>query len=77
MIELTIITTDQTFLKDLNFAEIEGVSAEYRPTMAFDTAETILTIVVTAVASTGLKLLADWALSRLKNTPPPNATDHQ
>lgn len=71
MTEIKIYTTDQTFLDDLNAARIEGVEASYRPTMAFDTAETIFTIVVSAAASTGLKLFADWLLSRLKNSPPP------
>jgi hypothetical protein len=72
MTKIKIYTTDQTFLDDLNAARIEGVEADYRPEMAFDTgAETILTIVVSAVASTGLKLFADWFLSRLKNSPPP------
>ena len=72
MTEIKIYTTDQTLLRDLNAAGIEGVKADYRPEMAFDTgAETILTIVVSAAASTGLKLFADWLLSRLNNSPPP------
>jgi hypothetical protein len=39
--------------------------------MAFDSADHILTIVVTAAASTGLRLVAEWILSRLRGAPPP------
>ena len=71
MIEMTVITTDQTFLENLNSAGIGGVRADYRPTMAFNSDEHILTIVLTVVGSTALKLLADWILARLKNAPAP------
>ena len=71
MVEITVTTTDQAFLEDLNSARISGVMAVYRPTMAFDTAEHILTIVVTVAASTGFTLLADWVRSRLQSKPPP------
>jgi hypothetical protein len=71
MTEIKIYTTDQTFLDDLNAAGIEGVKANCRPEMAFDTAESIWTIVVTVGATAGLKFLGDWMLSRLKRSPPP------
>jgi hypothetical protein len=71
MIEIRIHTTDQTFLNDLNAAGIEGIRADSRPKMAFDTAESIWTIVITVGATAGLKFLGDWMLSRLKQSPPP------
>jgi len=71
MLELSVITTDQTFVKDLNSAGIEGVRAEHRPTMAYDSAEHILEIVVGAAAPVALKFVADWLLARLKKAPPP------
>jgi hypothetical protein len=71
MLKISVITTDQTFVKDLNSAAIEGVRADHRPTMAYDSAEHVLEIVITAATSVGLKLVADWLLARLKNAPPP------
>ena len=57
MTEIRLYTTDQTFLDDLNAAGIEGVEADYRPEMAFDTGgtESILTVVITVGATAGLK----------------------
>lgn len=69
MLEISVITTDQTFVKDLNSAGIEGVQAESRPTMAFDSTEHIQEIVVMALTSTGLKLAAEWLVGRLKKDP--------
>jgi hypothetical protein len=71
MIEIKLYTTDQKFLDDLNAAGIEGVEADYRPEMAFDSHESILTVVITVGATAGLKFLGDWILSRLKTSPPP------
>ena len=39
MAELRILTTDQTFVDDLNAAGIGGVTAKYDPTIAYDSAE--------------------------------------
>ena len=75
MLELRILTMHQTFVKNLNAAGIKGVRAEYRPTMAYDTAEEhILEIVVTSVTSLGLKLAADWIVGYLKSKPPKDTT---
>ena len=69
MFELRVITMHQTFVEALNAAGIEGVRAEYRPTMAYDTAhEHILEIVVTSATSAGLKLAADWIVGYLASS---------
>ncbi len=73
MLEINIMTTDQTFVEGLNSAEIEGVRAEYRPTMAYDSAEHICEIVVTAIGSTALKLAAEWIIARWKKEKPKEA----
>jgi hypothetical protein len=42
MFEIPVRTTDRTFVEDLNSAGIEGVRADYRPTMAYDSAAHVL-----------------------------------
>jgi len=70
MLELKVITTDQAFVDDLNSAGIKGVRADYRPTMAYDSAEHILEIVVTASTAAVLKLVGDWIIARFKTKSP-------
>ncbi len=65
-LKIKIMTTDGTFVEGLNGAGIKGVRAEYRPTMAYDSAEHICEIVVTAIGSTALKLAADWIIAHWK-----------
>jgi hypothetical protein len=78
MLEISVITTDQTFVKDLNSSGIEGVRADHRPTMAYDSAEHVLEIVVTAAGPVALKFLADWLLARLRKAPTTQLTiNHQ
>jgi len=64
MLAINVTTTDQAFVEDLNSASIEGVTAEYRPTMAFDSTEHILQIVVTLVAPIAFKSFVDWIFFR-------------
>ena len=69
---LNVTTTDQAFVEDLNCASIEGVTAEYRPTIAFDSTEHILQIVVTLVAPTvpiAVKSFAEWVVGYVKKDP--------
>jgi hypothetical protein len=56
------ITTDQKFVELLNSAGIKGVIAKYHPTMAYDSAEHVSEILVTAMGSVALKLLAEWII---------------
>ena len=73
--EISVVTMHQTFVEDLNSSGLEGIRAEYRPTMAYDTVEEhILEIVVTSVTSVGLKLVADWIVEYLKSKPPKETT---
>ncbi len=70
MLEIRVFTTDETFVEDLNAAGIEGVRADYRPTMAYDSAEHVFEIVIGAVSAAALKFAADWIMLRLKKQPP-------
>jgi hypothetical protein len=69
MLEISVTTTDQSFVQDFNSAGIEGVRADYRPTMAFDSFEHVLQIVVESVTAAGLKLAIDWIIERRKKAP--------
>jgi hypothetical protein len=70
MLELRVFTTDETFVEDLNAAGIEGVRADYRPTMAYDSAEHVYEIVIGAASGAALKFAADWIMLRLKKQIP-------
>lgn len=74
MLEVRIITTDENLVDGLNSAGIDGVRAEYQPTMAYDTAEHICEIVVAAVAPAALKLVATWLAARWKKDKPKQAS---
>lgn len=74
MLKLRVITTDEKFVEDLNSAGIEGVRASYRPTMAYDSAEHIFEIVVTAGTGAILKLVGEWTINRFKRNPPKEIT---
>ena len=67
-LELGIFTTDQGLVADLNSAQIAGVRAEYRPKMTFDSAEHLLTIVITAATTEGIRLVAKWIADRYRKT---------
>ncbi|HTT85642.1 MAG TPA: hypothetical protein VMF67_19365 [Rhizomicrobium sp.] len=69
MFEITVMTTDHAFVGDLNSAGIEGVRAQYRPTMAYDDARGVVEIVVTAAAVEGLKLAGHWIADRFRKAP--------
>ena len=74
MLEIDVTTTDGAFVSGLNAAKLEGVRAEYRPTMAFDTAEHICQIIV-SMAPSAATLFTAWLTHRLKKTPaPPTVT---
>lgn len=68
--EVKVTTTDETLVRDLNSAGLEGVRAEYRPTMAFDSAERVLEVVLQVASPTAGMLLAKWLQIRLQK---PNA----
>jgi hypothetical protein len=70
MLELHVFTTDQEFVADLNAADIDGVRAEYRPTMAYDSMEHVCEIVLTAAIAEGLRLAAAMIADRLKKKTP-------
>jgi hypothetical protein len=56
MLELHVMTMHHNFAEALNAARIEGVRAEYRPTIAYDTAEEhIREIVIVAVSVEGVR----------------------
>jgi len=71
MLELKVKTWDRAFADDLNSAEIEGVRAAHRPTMAYDSPEHVFEIVITAATPVALKFVADWIAARLKAKPTP------
>ena len=68
--EISVLTTDQTFVEGLNAAGIQGVRAEYRPTMAYDSTEHICEIVIVAIGTVGLHLVADWIVARWNKEKP-------
>lgn len=68
LVEISATTTDQTFVADLNAAKIEGVRASYRPTMAFDSADHIVQLVISMVPSAAT-LFAAWLNQRSKKNP--------
>lgn len=70
MLEIQILTTDNRLVDDLNSAIIDGVHAEYRPTLAFDSTEHILQIVIVAAAPAALSMAARWLADRFKNQLP-------
>jgi len=72
MLKIHVTTADGAFVGDLNAAKIEGVRAEYRPTMAVDSMEHIAQIVVVVASQVGGRLFSEWLASRLKKplTPP-------
>jgi len=70
MLELHVFTTDQEFVADLNAAGIDGVRAEYRPTMAYDSMEHLCEIVLMAATAEALRLAAAVIVDRLKKKPP-------
>ena len=70
MLEIQILTTDNSLVDDLNSVALDGVRAEYRPTLAFDSTEYILQIVIGAAAPAALSLAAHWLADRFKNQPP-------
>jgi hypothetical protein len=70
MLELHVFTTDQDLVDDLNAAGIEGVRADYRPTMAYDTMEHLCEIVLSAMTVEGLKLAGIMIADRLRRKPP-------
>jgi predicted RNase H-like HicB family nuclease len=72
--EIKVLTTDEGFVAGLNSAGIEGIHAQYRPTMAYDSAEHICEIVITAIGSLGLRLAGDWIIARWKNDKPTEAS---
>ena len=74
MAELRILTTDQTFVDDLNAAGIGGVTAKYDPTMAYDLAEHLLEIVIGGIAAELIRLLRERIVERFKKTPPKQFT---
>jgi hypothetical protein len=75
MLELNVFTTDLSFVEDLNFAKIEGISATYRPpSMAYDSAEQVFDIVVSASSSIGLGLVTNWIYGRFRTKPPKELT---
>jgi len=65
--QIKVITTDPDFVADLKIANIEGIEAFYRPTMAFDTAEHIFQIVVQGSATVALNLFSAWLYDRIKS----------
>ena len=69
MIELHITTTDEAFVSDLNAANILGVSAGYRSTMALVAAQHIFQVVVVVASTLSSQLLSVWLADRLKKTP--------
>lgn len=72
--EIKVTTTDETLVRDLNTAGLEGVRAEYRPTMAFDSAERVLEAVLQVACPTGGMLLAKWLQIRLRKPNARNST---
>lgn len=70
MSELRILTTDAAFVDDLNGAGIEGMTAKYDPTMAYDSAEHLAEIVIGGIAAESIRLLREWIVERFKKTPP-------
>ncbi len=74
MLEIRLLTTDQTFVEALNSAGIDGVRADYDPTMAYDTAEHICEIVIRALGPTALTLAAQWVAARWRKEKPKQAS---
>ncbi len=74
MSELRVLTTDEGFVEDLNAAGIDGVRAEYRPTMAYDSAEHILEIVITGLTLKAFELFGQWIVQRFRKAPPSQFT---
>ncbi len=74
MAELRVLTTDENFVGELNAAGIEGVRADYRPTMAYDSAEHIFEILITGLTLEAFKLFGKWVVQRFKKTPPKQFT---
>jgi hypothetical protein len=70
MLNIRILTTDQTLVPELNSSGIAGASAKYDPTMAYDSAERVCEIVISAIATGGLKLAGEWLVARWKKKPP-------
>ena len=70
MLEIRVLTTDETFVEDLNAAGIEGVRADFRPTMAYDSADRVVEIVIGAVSGAALKFVSDWIILRLRKQLP-------
>ena len=60
------------YVKDLKLAQIQGVEAEYKPTMAFDSggADQALQIAISIASSVDAQLLAEWISGRLKKGSP-------
>lgn len=68
--EIEVFTTDNRFVDDLNSASIPGVSANYRPTMAFDSVDGLCQILIEIATGTAANLVAHWVQERCKKTPP-------
>lgn len=64
MLEIKVFTTDHALVDDINSSGIGNVKAEFRPTMAYDTAEHLVEVVITVIAPTALALLKDWLVGR-------------
>lgn len=69
IIELNITTTDETFVSDLNAAGIQDIRAEYRPIMAFDSAEHFFQVVVTVASTMAGRVLGKWLADRIARDP--------
>jgi hypothetical protein len=76
MFEIRVFTTDQTLVGGINSANIEGVKAEYKPTMAYDSAEHVFEIIITVAAPVALALIKDLLVERLKKEVPKQLVIH-
>jgi hypothetical protein len=65
-LRVTVTTTDSAFMADLRKAAIPGIEAQFRPTPAFDNAETLYQIVIDSETPDGLALLSTWLHERIK-----------
>lgn len=69
MLEIHVTTTDGEFESDLNAANIQGISAECRPIMAFDSAGHIFQVVVTVASTMAGRVLGKWLADRIARDP--------